>query len=97
MRLATGGLRPLDGTEYMRQGSNQNHESPERLVTIELLGRPRGRDRDRLYRALHELGRETIDEAIASLEAAGVLVTTGRTVKASGALARLERLNLIGL
>lgn len=81
----------------MKRPSNQTREHPERLVAIELLGRPRGRDRDRMYRTLRELSRETIDEAIASLEQAGVLVIAGRTVRASGALARLERLNLIGI
>jgi hypothetical protein len=83
--------------EYMPNSSNQTGEHPERLVTIELLGRPRGRDRDRMYRTLRELSRESIDEAIASLEQAGVLVSTGRTVKASNALSRLELLNLIGI
>jgi hypothetical protein len=81
----------------MHSSSNQTLEHPERLVAIELLGRPRGRDRDRMYRTLRELSRETIDEAIVSLEQAGVLVTAGRTVRASSALARLERLNLIGI
>ncbi|HTZ87929.1 MAG TPA: hypothetical protein VMB05_14780 [Solirubrobacteraceae bacterium] len=81
----------------MQRPSNQTGEHPERLVAIELLGRPRGRDRERMYRTLRELSHETIDEAIASLEQAGVLVTAGRTVKASSALARLERLNLIAV
>jgi hypothetical protein len=81
----------------MQRSSNQTLEHPERLVAIELLGRPRGRDRDRMYRTLRELSRETIDEAIVSLEQAGVLVTAGRTVRASNALTRLERLNLIGI
>jgi hypothetical protein len=81
----------------MHGSSNQTLEDPERLVAIELLGRPRGRDRDRMYRTLRELSRESIDDAIASLEQAGVLVTAGRTVRASSALNRLERLNLIGI
>jgi hypothetical protein len=81
----------------MQLQSNQTLEHPERLVAIELLGRPRGRDRDRMYRTLRELSRETIDEAIVSLEQAGVLETAGRTVRASTALNRLERLNLIGI
>jgi hypothetical protein len=50
-----------------------------------------------MYRTLRELDRETIDEAIVSLEQAGVLVISGRTLKASNALVRLERLNLIGI
>jgi hypothetical protein len=81
----------------MPSSSNQTYEHPERLVAIELLGRPRGRDRDRMYRTLRQLSRETVDEAIASLEQAGVVVTAGRTIKASSALVRLERLNLIGI
>jgi len=84
-------------TQSMPTPSKQTRDHPERLVTIELLGRPRGRDRDRMYRTLRNLRRETIDEAIVSLEQAGVLVTAGRTVKASSALMRLERLDLIGL
>ncbi|HTU79581.1 MAG TPA: hypothetical protein VMF09_12555 [Solirubrobacteraceae bacterium] len=81
----------------MLDPSNQTHEHPERLVVIELLGRPHGRDRERMYRTLRELSREAIDEAIVSLEQAGVLVIAGRTVRASSALARMERLNLIGI
>lgn len=69
----------------------------EYLVTIELLGRgPRGRHRDSLYRAL-DRSREDIDAAIAKLESVGVVTVSGRTVRASNALAYLERLNLIAI
>ena len=43
------------------------------------------------------LAARRIDAAIASLEQAGIVVIAGRTVKASGALVRLERLDLIGI
>ena len=62
------------------------------LVTIELLNRgPRGRTKQAIYRAL-DCGREDIDAAIADLERDGVLTDTGRSVRASPALDRIQRL-----
>lgn len=68
----------------------------EYLVLIQVLGRKRGRERERMYRAL-DCGRAEVDAAIASLERAGVLTTTPRVIRASPALARLESLNLIAV
>lgn len=72
-------------------------QSAEYLVAIELLGGgPRGRYRESIYRAL-DRSRSDIDAAIASLEREGVLTVSGRTVRASPALACLEHLGLIGV
>lgn len=72
-------------------------QSAAYLVAIQLLDRgPQGRRRESVYRAL-VYSRSEIDEAIATLERAGVLTVTGRTVRASPALACLERLNLIAI
>jgi hypothetical protein len=69
---------------------------PEYLVIVQVLGRTRGRERGRMYRAL-DLGRAEVDAAIASLERVGVLTVGGKTVRASPALAYLENLNLIAV
>jgi hypothetical protein len=55
---------------------------PEYLVIAQVLGRRRGRERERMYRAL-DLGRAEIDAAIARLERVGVLTVGGKTVRAS--------------
>ncbi len=72
-------------------------QSAEYLVVVQLLDRARGRDRETLHRALGHRERKEIDAALASLERAGVLTVSGRTVRASPALARLEQLNLIAV
>jgi hypothetical protein len=64
---------------------------------VQLLDRARGRDLGVLHRALGHRERQEIDAALASLERVGVLTVSGRTVKASPALARLEQLNLIAV
>ena len=50
-----------------------------------------------MYRALNSVEPSAVDAALASLEQAGLLVATGATVRASDALERLERLDLIGV
>ena len=79
-------------------GVSESHavRPAEYLVVIQVLGRTRGRERERMYRAL-DFGNAEIDAAIASLERAGVLTTAGRLVKASPALARLDGLDLIAV
>jgi hypothetical protein len=72
-------------------------QSAQYLVVLEVLNRTHGRDRDRLYRALRRHERADIDEAISSLEKAGVVTVSGRTVRAAQALVRLEQLNLIAV
>jgi hypothetical protein len=69
----------------------------ERLVAIELLGRPRGRERERLYGSLRTYDRQVIDTAIASLEAKGLLTIAGARVIASEPLRHLERLELVAV
>ncbi len=69
----------------------------ERLVAIELLGRPHGRERDRMYHTLRAHSRETIDAAINSLETTGVLRVAGARVVASDSMQHLERLSLLAI
>lgn len=81
----------------MPRPANQTQEHTQRLIAIQLLGHPAGRQRASLYRVLKGVGRESIDQAIASLELAGVVIVAERTVRASDALVRLDRLKLIGV
>jgi hypothetical protein len=70
---------------------------PERLVIEELLGRPHGRERARIYVAHPHFPAEAIDVAITSLEQAGLLRATQTRVRPTEALQRLEHLSLIAL
>jgi hypothetical protein len=81
----------------MSRPSNQTQEHTQRLIAIQLLGHPAGRPRESLYRALQGVAREGIDEAIASLAQAGVVIAAEQTVRASDALMRLDQLKLIGV
>jgi DNA-binding MurR/RpiR family transcriptional regulator len=72
-------------------------QSAEYLVVVDLLSRPRGRDRERMYRTLRTYDHQQVDAAIATLEQAGVVVVNGRAVVGSAALKALEQLNLIGV
>lgn len=81
----------------MRETSKQTREHVERLVTIQLLSHPRGRDRNALYRALRHSQDDAIDEAVVSLEQAGILTVAARVLHPSHALIRLEQLGLIGI
>jgi hypothetical protein len=72
-------------------------QSAQYLVVIEVLNRPRGRDLERMYRALRHHDRQDIDAAIASLQRAGVVTVSGESIKASPALALLEQLDLIAI
>ena len=74
----------------------QNNQPAEYVVVVQLLDRERGRDRERLYRALGR-DRTEVDAAIDGLERVGVLTIAGRTIRASPALVCLERLGLIAL
>ena len=55
-----------------------------------------GRQREQIYGALNDISSRRVNEAIKSLEAVGVVVVKGRTVRQSRALARIDRLGLIG-
>ena len=72
-------------------------QSLEYLIVLEVAARPRGRDRERLRRSLREHPAEAIDEAVRSLEEAGVVSATPRTVRPSRALRMLDQLGLINV
>ena len=69
----------------------------EYLIVLEVAARPRGRDRERLRRSLRHHPAEAVDEAVRSLEGAGVVRATERTVRPSDALRRLDELGLINV
>jgi hypothetical protein len=71
-------------------------QSAQYLVVVQVLNRKRGRERERMYSAL-SFEREEIDAAIDSLARAGVLTITGRVVRASPALDRLQSLKLVSV
>jgi hypothetical protein len=71
-------------------------QDTEYLVVLEVVGRVRGRERQRMYGALRRTPAE-IDAAITSLEQAGVVAVKGARVHASAALKRLDDLSLIGV
>jgi hypothetical protein len=75
-------LAPLQRTEY--------------LVILDVVGRRRGRERERMYRALRRRAAED-DAAIESLEQAGIIAVKGARIHASPALKRRNDLNLIGV
>ncbi|HEY4810980.1 MAG TPA: hypothetical protein VIH71_07990 [Solirubrobacteraceae bacterium] len=71
-------------------------QSTEYLVVLEVVGRVRGRELERMYRALRLTPAE-VDAAITSLEQAGVIAVKGARVHGSPALKRLNDLGLIGV
>jgi hypothetical protein len=72
-------------------------QSAEYLVVLAVVGRVRGRERERMYHALRDRPRAEVDAAIESLEREGVIVVKGVRVHASPALKRLHELGLIGI
>jgi hypothetical protein len=68
----------------------------EYLVVLQVVGRTRGRERARMYRALRRTPAE-VDAAIESLEHAGVVAVKGARIHPSSALKRLDDLGLIGV
>ena len=72
-------------------------QNAEYLVVLEVVGRARGRDRQRMYEALRARTTAEVDAAITDLEGAGVVVSKGARVHAAPALARLNDLGLIGV
>jgi len=75
-----------------------NEPNAERLVAIELLGRPKGIEVLSIYGSHTNLSRQRIDKAIAHLEQAGILqrADQGR-VKASEAFVLLQDLGLVAI
>ncbi len=68
----------------------------EYLVVLQVVGRVRGREHERMYRALRRSPAE-VDAAIESLEQAGVVAVKGARVHPSPTLKRLDELGLIGV
>jgi hypothetical protein len=69
----------------------------EHLVVLQVAGEKRGRRRKRIRSELSDLGRERVDDAIASLTAVGLVVVRGRSVHQSSALERIDFLGYITL
>jgi len=67
----------------------------ERLVILQLAGNPRGRPREQVIRNLRRVGQERVEQAIASLAAVGIIVSTGCSVRQSSALERFDALGYI--
>jgi hypothetical protein len=80
-----------------KQGGSQIDSLVERLVVLQVVGVFYGRQREQVYGALNDINSRRVGEAIKSLEAVGVVVVNGRTVRQSRALARVDQLRLIGL
>jgi hypothetical protein len=72
-------------------------QSTEYLVVLEVMARVRGRERESMYRALRDRTHAEVDEAITSLEQAGIVAVKGARVHATPALTRLNDLGLIGI
>lgn len=69
----------------------------EHLIVLQVAGARRRCSRRRIHRELSDIGRERVDEAIASLAGAGVLLAGERSVRQSLALARLDWLHMIAV
>jgi hypothetical protein len=67
----------------------------EHLVVLQVAGVFYGRSREQVQGALNDLGARRVNAAIKSLEAVGVVVVNGRTIRQSRALARIDRLGFI--
>lgn len=72
-------------------------QSLEYLIVLEVVSRPRGRDRERMRRALRDHPAEAIDAAVQALQEAGVVTATEHTIKPTLALQRLDQLGLIAV
>jgi|GEM_PF-3151455 hypothetical protein len=72
-------------------------QSTEYLVVLQVVGRVRGRERERMYRALQDRSPTDVDAAITGLQQAGVVAIKGARVHATPALKRLNDLSLIGI
>jgi hypothetical protein len=80
-----------------KQGGGQIDSRVERVVVLQVAGVFYGRSREQIYGALNDLNSRRVNEAIKSLEAVGLVVVNGRTVRQSRALARVNQLGLIGV
>jgi hypothetical protein len=64
-----------------KQDGSQIDSHAEHLVVLTVAGVERGRRREQVYRTLSNLDRRRVDDAIASLEAVGLVVVNGRSVR----------------
>lgn len=78
-----------------KQDGCQIDSYAEHLVVLQVAGEKRGRRRKRIRSELSDLGRERVDDAIASLTAVGLVVVRGRSVHQSSALERIDLLGYI--
>jgi hypothetical protein len=69
----------------------------ERLVVLQVAGVFYGRSREQVQGALNDIGARRVNAAIKSLEAVGVVIVNGRTIRQSRALARIDQLGYIGV
>jgi hypothetical protein len=78
-----------------KQDGCQIDSYAEHLVVLQVAGEKRGRRRERIRSELSDLGRERVDDAIASLAAVGLVSVRGRSVHQSSALERIDFLGYI--
>ncbi|HEY1536414.1 MAG TPA: hypothetical protein VGF76_20480 [Polyangiaceae bacterium] len=80
-----------------KQGERRFDARAQRLVVLQVAGAPYGRSREQLQGPLSDLGGWRVNKAIRSLEAVGVVVVNGNTIRQSRALARIDQLGRIGI
>jgi hypothetical protein len=93
--VAQEGLAPMHGKS--KQGGAALDLQAEHLVVLQVAGVFYGRSREQLHGTLNDLGSRRVNAAIKSLEAVGVVVVNGHTIRQSRALARIERLGYISV
>ena len=80
-----------------KQGDGARDLQAEHLVVLQVAGVFYGRSREQLQGTLSDLGAWRVNAAVKSLEAVGVVVVNGRTIRQSRALARIDQLGYIGI
>lgn len=80
-----------------KQDGCQIDSHAEHLVVLMVAGVKRGRRRERIHSTLSDLDRSRVDDAIASLEAVGLVVVKGRSVHQSSALERIDALDFLAI
>jgi stage V sporulation protein SpoVS len=78
-----------------KQADRQFDGRAQRLVVLQVAGALYGRPREQVQGTLRDLGAWRVNKAIKSLEAVGVVVVNGRTIRQSRALARIDCLGFI--
>ncbi|HEY1690187.1 MAG TPA: hypothetical protein VGF95_15135 [Solirubrobacteraceae bacterium] len=67
----------------------------ESLVVLQVLGDKRGRPLSKLRAALDDIDPQRVEEAIASLQSAGVVVVKRTRIHSSTALRRIDELHMV--